>query len=82
MLKIDKKYSEKFLPGLKVKSEMISPYKGFRLYSYEQNRFMCIETELGKGIVKEHMLDPFKDKLMYETHIIGKHTIYVGRACK
>ena len=60
MLKIDKKYSEKFLPGLEVKSEMISPYKGFRLYSYEQNRFMYIETELGKGIVKEHILDPFK----------------------
>ena len=80
MLKIDEKYAKKFFPNLTPKFETISPFKTFRLYMYENNMFMCVETKLSNGEMIKIMNTAIKysnAKYEYEKHSFNKHNVYV-----
>lgn len=80
MLKVDEKYAKKFFPNLTPKFETISPFKTFRLYMYENNTFMCVETKLSDGEflkIMETAVNYADAKYEYEVHNFKKHNVYV-----
>lgn len=76
MLKIDKKFKDIFLRNNIIKHEIISPLKTYRLYMFDNNKAMFIETKFGEGCFND-FLKMDKDGFSYEKHEIDKYNIYI-----
>ena len=84
MLKADEKYAKKFFPNLIPSVECVSPLKMFRIYNYEGNRFLCVETKMSNGSIVD-ILNKASElggtTINFEKHEFDKHNVYVGTVC-
>ena len=79
MLKIDNKICERFFPNLTPKFEFITPFKTFRFYMYEDNKFIGIETNGGEGEMERKLKEIMEMDIIYyiKTVKYPNHTIHI-----